>query len=122
MHVVDSTLFFAPRSGGVKRYLLAKQQYLKTREGVKHSIIVPGPSDKNLPEGMFEVASPALPFCQGYRLPMSVRVWTDRLCRAAPTIIEAGDPYHLAWAALKAGDRLDVPVVAFAHSDLSRMI
>ena len=27
MHIVDVTLFFAPHSGGVKRYLLAKRQY-----------------------------------------------------------------------------------------------
>lgn len=37
-------------------------------------------------------------------------------------MIEAGDPYHVAWAALDAADRLGVPAVAFAHSDMSRLL
>ncbi len=28
MHIADVTLFFAPHSGGVKRYLLAKHDHL----------------------------------------------------------------------------------------------
>jgi alpha-1,6-mannosyltransferase len=45
-----------------------------------------------------------------------------RLVSLRPSVIEAGDPYTLAWAALAAGDELGVPVVAFCHSDLPRLI
>ena len=42
-HLVDTTMFFAPKSGGVKRYLLAKRAWLtEHRPGVKHTLVVPG--------------------------------------------------------------------------------
>ncbi len=122
MHIVDTTLFFAPNSGGVKRYLLSKQEFLATQSGVTHTIVVPGPSqDSSLP-GRVELPSSTIPFGNGYRLPIGTRAWTDALCALEPDVIEAGDPYHVAWAALRAADRLGVPAVAFAHSDLSRLI
>jgi alpha-1,6-mannosyltransferase len=40
----------------------------------------------------------------------------------APDLIEAGDPYHPAWSALAAAERLGIPCVAFVHSNLSRML
>jgi alpha-1,6-mannosyltransferase len=40
----------------------------------------------------------------------------------APDLIEAGDPFTPAWAALSAGQHLGVPVVAFYHSDLVRLV
>jgi alpha-1,6-mannosyltransferase len=42
--------------------------------------------------------------------------------RLQPDLIEAGDAGHGAWAALRVKRRLDVPVVAFYHSDLPRLI
>ena len=44
------------------------------------------------------------------------------LNRLAPDIIEAGDPYQLAWTALAAAKDLGIPAVAFAHSDVSRVL
>ena len=38
-----------------------------------------------------------------------------------PDLIEAGDPYQLAWAALRAGRQMDIPVAAFYHSNLPAM-
>jgi alpha-1,6-mannosyltransferase len=121
MHIVDTTLFFAPSSGGVKRYLLAKQEFLTRQQGVFHTIVIPDGSEA-VRAGVVSLSSPRIPFGHGYRLPLSLARWTEALCRLEPDVIEAGDPYHLAWAALAAARRLDIPAVAFAHSDLPRML
>jgi len=122
MHIIDTTLFFAPHSGGVKRYLLTKQDFLATQPGVKHTIVVPGSAKGPAYPGLVELPSPAIPFGNGYRIPIGTRAWSAALCALEPDVIEAGDPYHVAWAALHAADRLGVPAVAFVHSDLSRLI
>ena len=122
MHIVDTTLFFAPHSGGVKRYLLTKQRFLAAQPGVRHTIVVPGSGKDNAGQGLVELRSPAIPFANGYRIPLGMRAWSDTLCRLEPDLIEAGDPYHVAWAAVRAADRLGKPAVAFVHSDLARLI
>ena len=122
MHIVDTTLFFAPRSGGVKRYLLTKQRFLAAQPGVRHTIVVPGARKGSTIPGLVELPSPAIPFGNGYRIPVDPSAWSDTLCTLKPDVIEAGDPYHLAWAALRAADRLGVPAVAFVHSDLARLL
>jgi alpha-1,6-mannosyltransferase len=122
MHIADVTLFFAPHSGGVKRYLLAKHRHLNRTHGVRHTLIVPGPRDAEVSPGVFEMRSPPTPWKGGYRVPLRPWRWRALLNRLAPDVIEAGDPYHLAWTALSAARDLDIPAVAFAHSDLSRVL
>jgi alpha-1,6-mannosyltransferase len=38
-----------------------------------------------------------------------------------PDLIEAGDPYHFSWTALKISEEMGVPAVAFYHSDLPEL-
>jgi alpha-1,6-mannosyltransferase len=121
MHVADITLFFALHSGGVRRYLLAKRRHLARQGGVHHSIVVPGKLTGEEARGVITLKSPPLPF-SGYRFPVRREPWVRRLCGLAPDVIEAGDPYTPAWAALEAGDRLGIPVTIFAHSDLRRVV
>lgn len=122
MHVADVTLFFAPHSGGVKRYLLAKHRHLNRLPNVRHSLLVPGPRNVETSPGIHELRGVAVPSGGGYRIPLRPSQWRNKLCALAPDAIEVGDPYHLAWAALDAADALGVPAVAFAHSDLSRLL
>ena len=111
-------MLFAPRSGGVKRYLMAKRAWLAAeRPGVRHTLVAPGPGDRDRDPGMVDVAAVRLPFGDGYRWPTSVRRWTERLVSLAPDLIEAADPYVPGHAALEAGQRLGAPVVGFCHSD-----
>ena len=49
MHVVDATLFYSPTSGGVKRYLLAKHEWMRAHTNWRHSIVVPGESTGTCP-------------------------------------------------------------------------
>ena len=117
-HLVDTTMLFAPRSGGVKRYLLAKQAWFREAcPGVRHTLVVPGETTLQPQRGMATIAAARLPFADGYRYPASIRKWADRLVSLAPDVIEAGDPYGPGHAALEAGERLGAPVVGFCHSD-----
>jgi glycosyltransferase involved in cell wall biosynthesis len=49
MHIVDATLFYSPTSGGVKRYLLAKHEWMRTHTNWRHSIVVPGETGWEIP-------------------------------------------------------------------------
>jgi alpha-1,6-mannosyltransferase len=122
MHLVDTTMFFASEGGGVGRYLAAKHDWLLQHSSIRHTILAPGARDAIGQPGLVTVASPALPGLQGYRFPVRLARWTECLVALNPDVIEAGDPYGPAWAALRAGQRLGVPVVGFYHSDLVRLI
>jgi len=122
MHLVDTTMFFASEGGGVGRYLAAKHDWLAHHSAIRHTILAPGARDAIEQRGLVTIASPALPALHGYRFPLRLSRWTECLVALAPDAIEVGDPYAPAWAALRAGQRLGVPVVGFYHSDLVRLI
>ncbi|WP_339799967.1 glycosyltransferase family 1 protein [uncultured Marinobacter sp.] len=121
MHIADVTMFYAPASGGVRTYLQAKHQILSHVPNLRTSLLVPGAERDSL-GNHHTVPALRLPLGQGYRFPLRVRPWREALVALAPDIIEAGDPYVTAWAALEAGQRLGVPVVGFYHSDLPRLM
>ena len=117
-HLVDTTMLFAPKSGGVKRYLLAKRAWMaQLRPEMRHTLMVPGAITRGRGPGVVTQAAVRLPFGDGYRWPTSTKRWADALVALRPTIMEAGDPYAPGRAALDAGERLGVPVVGFCHSD-----
>jgi len=115
-------MLYAPRSGGVKRYLSAKRTWLAGhRPGVRHTVVAPGPRDSHDGHGEVSIYAAPLPFGDGYRWPLSKAAWMQRLIKQRPSIIEAGDPYTPGLAAQKAGERLGVPVVGFCHTDLGAL-
>ena len=117
MHVIDATMFWSRQGGGVRQYLKAKHGFL-TREGaIRHTLVTPGGLTPRQPR----VPGVALPFSRGYRMALGRKSARDVLVDLCPDLIEAGDPYQLAWAALDAGAARGVPTVAFYHSDLPRM-
>jgi alpha-1,6-mannosyltransferase len=122
MHIADITLFFAPHSGGVKRYLLAKHRHLAGRTGVRHSLLVPGTATAEVEPGVYARAEWSIPCAGGYRVPLRRSLWRRALVELKADVIEVGDPYHLAWTALDAARECGAMTVAFAHSDLPRMI
>ncbi|WP_043528794.1 glycosyltransferase [Litchfieldella xinjiangensis] len=121
MHIADVTMFHAPASGGVRTYLQAKHRVLSRVPDLRASLLVPGAERDSLGDH-HTLPALRLPLGQGYRFPLRSRPWRDALVALAPDIIEAGDPYVTAWAALDAGQRLGVPVVGFYHSDLPRLM
>lgn len=116
--LLDTTMLYAPRSGGVKRYLLSKKAWIEAnRPGVSHSLIVPGARHRARADGIVQLRATRLPFGDGYRWPSSVKRWSAWVAAMKPSIIEAGDPYTPGQGALEAGQRVGCPVVGFCHSD-----
>lgn len=121
MHVVDTTMFFCQRGGGVKQYLVAKRSWLSaSARPVRHTLLVPGPA--RAVTGAQTCSGLSIPLVDGYRFPLSVRRWRNALLDLEPDLIEAGDPYIPALATRAVGQRRGIPVVAFFHSDLPRML
>ncbi|PYB85075.1 MULTISPECIES: glycosyltransferase family 1 protein [Pseudomonas] len=121
VHIADITMFYAPASGGVRTYLDAKHHRLDAMSGVRHSLLIPGASASQT-NGVYHVPAPPLPFGNGYRFPVRLAPWCKELRRLQPDLIEVGDPYLTAWAALEARRKLDVPVIGFYHSDLPLLV
>jgi len=120
--LVDTTMLYAPKSGGVKRYLTAKRAWFaRARPHVRHTLVVPGPRHAYDGAGRLSIYAAPLPFGDGYRWPVGKTAWMKRLVRQRPTLIEAGDPYTPGLAALKAGETLGVPVIGFCHTDLGAL-
>lgn len=121
MHILDLTMFWAPASGGVRTYLEAKHQWLRGQPDIVHSLLVPGGSE-TCSDGLCTLPAPRIPLGNGYRFPLRKTPWIEKITTLQPDLIEVGDPYVLPWAALQAGEVLDIPVVGFYHSDLPRLI
>jgi len=122
MHLVDTTLFFSPTSGGVRRYLTAKHDWLRANTAHRHTILVPGERDVLEPGGISTIAGHHVPGTFNYRLPLSPRHWTRQLEALEPDLIEVGDAFHPAWCAARVAERRGIPLVAFFHSNLAQII
>lgn len=121
-HLIDTTMMYAPRSGGVKRYLHQKREWLiKRRPDIAHTLVVPGATTGLAAPGVVSVAATRLPFGDGYRMPASTTKWETVLRMLEPDIIEAGDMFVPGHAALDAGEVLGVPVVGFCHTDAAAL-
>jgi alpha-1,6-mannosyltransferase len=122
MHLVDTTLFYSPTSGGVRRYLNAKHDWYAQRRDHQHSLLVPGPRSELLRGEVSTIAGAIVPGTFNYRLPLTPRRWSSMLEALEPDVLEAGDAFHPAWSTLKVAQRLRIPAVAFFHSHLARLV
>jgi alpha-1,6-mannosyltransferase len=121
-HLVDTTLFYSPTSGGVKRYLSAKHAWLTAHTPWQHTIVVPGRETQLERGGVSTLAGYPVPGTFNYRLPLNVRRWTNFLDSLEPTLIEAGDAFHPAWCGWRVARRRGIPLVAFYHSNLPQIM
>ena len=122
MHLVDTTLFYSPTSGGVKRYLTAKHAWLRANTSWEQTIVVPGEEDYFERGGVCTLSGFPVPGTFNYRLPLNPRRWSRLLSALQPSLIEAGDAFQPAWAALDVARRRGIPVAAFYHSDLPQIL
>jgi alpha-1,6-mannosyltransferase len=119
-HVVDTTMFWSATSGGVRRYLQAKHAWLERQPGWRHSIAVPAVASSG-EAGLESLPALPLPGSGGYRVPLRRGATARVLDALQPDLIEAGDPYRSAWAAIDVGRQRGIPVLAFCHSNLERL-
>jgi alpha-1,6-mannosyltransferase len=122
LHLVDTTLFYSPTSGGVKRYLTAKHAWLAAHSRWQHTLVVPGERDRTERGGICTLAGYPVPGSFNYRLPLDPRRWLRLLAALQPDLIEAGDAFHPAWAAWRLAQHRGIPVAAFYHSNLPQII
>jgi alpha-1,6-mannosyltransferase len=121
MHVVDATLFFSPTSGGVKRYLLAKHEWMRTHTNWRHSLVVPGETRAYAPDDVSTIAGGKVPGAFNYRLPLNPLRWARAIDELEPDLIEVGDAFHPAWAAASVARRRGIPLIAFYHSNFPEL-
>lgn len=121
MHVVDATLFFSPTSGGVKRYLLAKHEWMRVHTNWRHSLVVPGDASSHSPGEISTVAGGRVPGAFNYRLPLNPLRWSRAIDALEPDLIEVGDAFHPAWAAARVARRRGIPLIAFYHSNFPQL-
>jgi alpha-1,6-mannosyltransferase len=122
MHLVDTTLFYSPTSGGVKRYLTAKHAWLQANSSWRHSILVPGEVEHLEPGGVSTVPGHHWPGTFNYRLPLNPRRWVRMIDQLEPDLIEVGDAFHPAWCAWRVAKRRQTPLAAFYHSNMPQLI
>ena len=120
MKICDLTQFYSPVSGGVKRYLHEKIDYIDSQGSCyEHVLIVPGAKTNLKANGrsrVYTIRSPLVSRSARYRALLNLRAVEEILDRERPDLIESADPYQLGWKALKVGRALSVPVVGFYHS------
>lgn len=117
VHLLDATMFWNP-TGGVRRYLVAKRDWLQRHTDWRHTVATPTPDTDA------DLRVPSLPLLGSggaYRLPWRRGVTARLLVAQRPNLIESADPYLLAWASLDAARTLHIPAVAFCHSDLEQL-
>ncbi len=122
MHIVDTTVFFSPTSGGVRRYLTAKHDWLRAHTAHHHTLLVPGECNHLAPGGVSTIAGYRVPGTFNYRLPLAPRRWTRMLDALEPDLIEVGDAFHPAWCAAQVARRRGIPLAAFFHSNLGELV
>jgi alpha-1,6-mannosyltransferase len=114
-HLVDTTMFWSPAGGGVARYLRDKRRWALRHAQWRHSWVVPG----SCTGGDIGIDGVSIPFSGGYRFPLRRGQAARLIAQLEPDLIEAGDPYRLAWSALDAAQRCGVPAATFCHSNLA---
>ncbi|HEY0060470.1 MAG TPA: glycosyltransferase [Telluria sp.] len=122
MHFVDITMFYAAEGGGVSTYLNAKARWLAQQGRVRHTIFSSSLLTGDQAPGLVHFPGLTVPGLHGYRFPLSVGRPARMMARLQPDLIEVGDAGPAAWAALRVKRELGIPVVAFYHSDLARLI
>ena len=120
MKICDVTQFYSPLSGGVKRYLHEKIDYIqKSSPQDEHVLVIPGAKTEMIGDRrsrIYSIRSPLVSRSTRYRALLNLRALGEIIERERPDIIESSDPYQLGWKALSLGRALRIPVVGFYHS------
>jgi alpha-1,6-mannosyltransferase len=120
LKICDLTQFYSPLSGGVKRYVHEKLNYIqKNSPEDEHILVIPGAKTEVIAEGrsrIYSIHSPVVSRSSRYRALLNLRAMGEIIEREQPDIIESSDPYQVGWKAVSVGRSLRIPVVGFYHS------
>ena len=125
LKICDVVQFYSTLSGGVKRYIHEKIDYLLKATDHTHCLIIPSHRDAILKEKkttIYEIKSPKLIGSNSYRMLVNKKKILSAIQLEEPDLIEVGDPYRAAWIGVKASRIHKIPLVAFYHSDYPRAL
>lgn len=123
--VADVTEWFGETSGGIRTYLLEKGRYVAARPWLRQALVVPGPEDtveSELGVTRYRLRGPRIPRQHPYRFMLATRTLRDIIAHERPQVIEVGSPFLTPWLMRRVGRALDIPVIAFYHTNLPRLV
>ena len=104
----------------MKRYVSEKVRHIREHTaGDEHVLIVPGGCDETIAgdrSRTYFIGSPLISRTSRYRALLRLEAVERVLEKERPDVIECGDPYQVAWKAVRSGAALGIPVVGFYHS------
>lgn len=119
MKICDLTQFYSPVGGGVGRYLHEKAAFIRKHTAHTHVLVVPGERDERTASGpsiRYTIASPLISKISRYRVLLRLEKVQEILEIERPDLIESGDPYQVAWKAIRCGEAIGAKVFGFYHS------
>jgi len=122
--VLDISEYYSEGSGGVRTYLDAKGQFVRSVSNLRRTLVVPGARDSisDAPgDRTYCLRGPAIPF-HSYRLMLATRSVARIISHERPDVVEIGSAYVVPWAVSRARRRHRAKVAWFYHSNLPRLI
>lgn len=122
--VLDITEFYGDTTGGIRTYLRAKARYVEARPELRQVLVLPGSRDAlSESDGVrcYRLRGPRVPTQAPYRFMLATRTNRQVMLHERPDVIEVGSPGLVPWIARVASRGLDIPVVAFYHSNFPRL-
>jgi glycosyltransferase involved in cell wall biosynthesis len=125
MKLLDITHFYSEKGGGIKTYIQNKIEYLKDKEDVQHTLIIPGEEDGELflkRTKIIKIKSPYFPFNNHYRLLINPVKLSNILKQEKPDVVEIGSPFLIPTVVNSKKESLKYKTVGFFHSNLESVV
>jgi alpha-1,6-mannosyltransferase len=122
--VLDITEFYGETTGGIRTYLRQKALYVEAHPDLRQVLVLPGPRDAlSHSDGVrcYRLQGPRVPTQDPYRFMLATRTNRRIVLHERPDVIEVGSPGFVPWIVRLAARGLDIPAVAFYHSNFPRV-
>lgn len=122
--VLDITEFYGETTGGIRTYLREKTRYVEAHPQLRQTLVLPGPRDAlSQSDGVrcYRLQGPKVPTQDPYRFMLATRTNRRIALHERPDVIEVGSPGFVPWIVRLAARGLDIPAVAFYHSNFPRV-
>jgi alpha-1,6-mannosyltransferase len=122
--VLDITEFYGDTTGGIRTYLRQKALYVEARPALRQVLVLPGARDAlSQSDGVrcYRLQGPRVPTQDPYRFMLATRTNRRIAVHEHPDVIEVGSPGFVPWIVRLAARGLDIPAVAFYHSNFPRV-
>jgi alpha-1,6-mannosyltransferase len=124
LSVLDITEFYGDTTGGVRTYLREKAAYVEAHAAYRHVLALPGARDAIAESDgvrVYRLRGPTVPTQTQYRFMIAMRSMRRLVVHVRPDVIEVGSPGLVPWITRLAARGLDIPQVAFYHSNFPRV-